>query len=463
MNLQASIGVFLEDSRISMVYLVRKLGKIKLIASETRRLEKELPQEARLNKAGELLALFMKGNDITSADIFLSIPRSKVITRFIELPATVKHNIRFAIRYEIEKYIPFSPDDIYYDCQIVSEDRKAKTLTVLFVASPKKIISPLFDLIDRYSLEVSGIEISSASILTCCLLNESITGNNHWATVWANDEYVEFNLFKSGRLCYSKYLPVPGTEKEVYRIVTDELNALKTASTKNELDVFLCGSLVDADRLIETNKAKGSVIRLHRTSLTERMTASVMVAYGSALRICNKTPMDINLLPDTMRKRPNKTGLYTMLVLSCMLVISVVVWAGSIVVHKNLYLGKLDSAIARLAPEVHRIEKMQTRYNILKARFRSINSLRKKRRVVLDILKELSLRIPDTAWINRLVFSNHRVEIQGRAQSASELIPSLEASPLFSNVSFISSITKRRDGKEDFRIGFSVKVPDKTD
>lgn len=456
MNLQASIGVFIEDSRISMVYLVRNLRNIKLTTYETRTLEKGLSWEERLKKAGDQLELFIKRNDITSADIFLSIPRSKVIARFIELPATVKHDLRFAIRYEIEKYIPFPPDDIYYDCQVVLENKEDKTLTALLVASSKKIMSPIFDIIDRHDLEVSGIEISSLSIFTYCLLNENIPDKDHWANVWANDEYIEFNLFKSGRLCYSKHLPVPEKEKTLYQVVADELKALRSASKKDELDIIFCGPLVDPDRLADIKEVKES-LHLHRTSSTKDMTPSMMAAYGAALRIYNKAPMDINLLPDTMRKKPNKTGMYTMLVLSCMLVISVVVWAGSIVVHKNLYLKRLDTTIARLAPEVHRIERMQTRYNALKARFESLNSFRKKKNIVLDILKELSLHIPDTAWINRFIFSDHRVEIHGRAQSASNLIPRLEASPMFSDVSFISSITKRRDGKEDFRIGLSVK------
>jgi hypothetical protein len=51
---------------------------------------------------------------------------------------------------------------------------------------------------------------------------------------------------------------------------------------------------------------------------------------------------------------------------------------------------------------------------------------------------------------------DNKVEIQGNASYSTELIPQLEASPLFANAKFISTITKGRDGKEVFKIGFEI-------
>ena len=53
-------------------------------------------------------------------------------------------------------------------------------------------------------------------------------------------------------------------------------------------------------------------------------------------------------------------------------------------------------------------------------------------------------------------FSDKGVQIEGDAESASELIPLLEISPLFKDVAFLSSITKSKDGKERFRIGLKI-------
>jgi general secretion pathway protein L len=75
----------------------------------------------------------------------------------------------------------------------------------------------------------------------------------------------------------------------------------------------------------------------------------------------------------------------------------------------------------------------------------------------LNILKDLSRRIPEGAWVRKFDFSDKGVQIEGHADSASELIPLLETSPLFKDVAFLSPITKSKDGKERFRIGLKIK------
>lgn len=76
---------------------------------------------------------------------------------------------------------------------------------------------------------------------------------------------------------------------------------------------------------------------------------------------------------------------------------------------------------------------------------------------LLEVLKELSLRIPKNAWVRRLTISDGEVKMRGQAEVASELIPSLEGSPLFKDVTFLSSILRRGQSKKEFfRIGLKL-------
>jgi general secretion pathway protein L len=74
----------------------------------------------------------------------------------------------------------------------------------------------------------------------------------------------------------------------------------------------------------------------------------------------------------------------------------------------------------------------------------------------LEFLKTLTEIVPDTAWLLGLSVADNKVEVQGIADYSTELIPQLEASQLFANAKFISTITKGRDGKEVFKIGFDM-------
>jgi general secretion pathway protein L len=73
----------------------------------------------------------------------------------------------------------------------------------------------------------------------------------------------------------------------------------------------------------------------------------------------------------------------------------------------------------------------------------------------------LTQRLPQTAWIWQLKYTGKEIEIQGFADSASDLIPLLDKSPLFEKVEFSSPVIKERvargtEGKEKER--FRIKI-----
>jgi Tfp pilus assembly protein PilN len=76
---------------------------------------------------------------------------------------------------------------------------------------------------------------------------------------------------------------------------------------------------------------------------------------------------------------------------------------------------------------------------------------------VLDVMRELTEQIPESAWLREFRLSGDAVTLTGQADSASALIPLLEESPLFTDVKFLTTIRKDRDGKEVFRIGLTLK------
>ena len=125
--------------------------------------------------------------------------------------------------------------------------------------------------------------------------------------------------------------------------------------------------------------------------------------------------------------------------------------------HKRLELDRLNIKIEQLSARVAHVEKIRARCIVLEEQIAYLNSLGDKRVPVLDILRDLSDIIPESAWVNRLSVSGKDVKIEGYADAASDLIPLLEESPIFDAVGFVSAITKTRDGKERFRIGLKTR------
>jgi general secretion pathway protein L len=75
------------------------------------------------------------------------------------------------------------------------------------------------------------------------------------------------------------------------------------------------------------------------------------------------------------------------------------------------------------------------------------------------VLAELTHCIPDEAYVAQLDINDRDVRIKGYAQSASNLIGSLEQSPLFEKAEFLSPITiDPHNGRERFQIAVRIQA-----
>jgi len=161
---QTGLGISIETGFLSVVYLKASLREVQLEARAVHDLPAEKTLEERLVVARAMILSFLEDNHILSTDIYLSIPRNLALLRYVDLPLAVKENLHETLGYEMEKYTPFSADDVYFDCRIISEDREAGTLRALLVAAERDAIGPYIRLCEGLGMGVSGMEISSTAL-----------------------------------------------------------------------------------------------------------------------------------------------------------------------------------------------------------------------------------------------------------------------------------------------------------
>ena len=123
---------------------------------------------------------------------------------------------------------------------------------------------------------------------------------------------------------------------------------------------------------------------------------------------------------------------------------------------QRLRLNAINTETERLLAEIKNIDRIRSDLQKLEDRIEYLERLWRGQAPTLEILREVTERIPRDAWIQDFSYDEKGVKLYGYADSASELIPILEKSPLFRDVVFLSTITKGRDGKERFRIGFKL-------
>jgi general secretion pathway protein L len=91
------------------------------------------------------------------------------------------------------------------------------------------------------------------------------------------------------------------------------------------------------------------------------------------------------------------------------------------------------------------------------AQSRYLFAYKAERPASVELLEELSRRLPDDTWLFRLEVRDGKVHLQGTSTRASSLIAELEGSAFFQGARFASPVTQDgASGRERFHLSASV-------
>lgn len=396
---------------------------------------------------------FIKTHRIASPDIFMGIPRELVLMREVEFPLAIKENLRVTVAYELEKYLPFPPEEAVFDCQVIAEDKQNSRITVLLAAIKKKDLAPYLELINQMEWGFSGLEISSTA-----LTNQAADlSGSAFLLAYQGENGVEINCIRNGLLQLSRLIHNPSAGESLDSFWEREFRPVKEylSAESEPMPVYYYGK-VDAIAELLKKDADLAFCRPDATG-SEIQSPVFLPAMGLALKGLQKVPMQLNLLPERLRKKPSRIQYYMLFVLAGLLLLSLLLWGGGKVIQQRIVLNQLNDEITRLQSEIKTLDRIQADSHKIEACLELLNHTYHEYPSVLEILRELSQRIPDTAWTYDFVQNKRELQINGVASSAADLIPLIEESPFFKEVVFLSPITRDKEGREEFRIGMKLE------
>ena len=164
MLFKSGIGIDIENHRVSVACLKGSFKGIQQVAESSYPLDEGKPLSERMQDAAGFINGFIRQHRIPSIALFIGIPGHLCVHREIEFPLAVKENLRATLTYEMEKYVPLAVEDIYFDCQIVSEDKDNDRLKVMIAVVKKEDLEPYLRLSELLECGVSGIEAAPAAL-----------------------------------------------------------------------------------------------------------------------------------------------------------------------------------------------------------------------------------------------------------------------------------------------------------
>jgi len=247
------LGLDISDLSLKLVQLNKLGSKIKIQALGKINVPEGLIMEGEVKNQEKVIELIKKLVDkpkygkVSSDMVVACLPETKTFIKLIEVEKT-PNNLADVIETEIEKHVPLSVDEIYYDWQVIGE--KNDIQLVLIGAAPKKIVNQYTDLLDKSRLSVEALEIEPMSLCRSLLLEESpyFKGefNKNYAIIDIGATRTSLVVYANNTILFTVSIPISGE-----KITANIASSLEIEKGQAEKAKIICG--------LDENKASGII------------------------------------------------------------------------------------------------------------------------------------------------------------------------------------------------------------
>jgi len=461
----SSFGIDFRKQNLVLTLLKKSFTKILLADYAIHSISSEAQKEERETEIISLIKAFISKNRIKKEKVSVAIPRDKVAARFIKLPIATKENLRKVLEYEASRYTPFENGEFYFDYHILKEEKEWLHLFVLFVK--KTDVDYYLALLKKIGIQPISVQIPSTAALNLFFYNQGAKENETSVLLNVTEPFFEMDLLQGREWKESFHLPLPHADR-ASRIIHTLKRSSQDVRSPSQSTLFVYG--LDADETILTDLEAGQDKRVLAPPLNRLDTSreiskpyNIYPSIGIPLKELVTTPFNLNLLPFEMRKRVRQIGKPIVITLASITLALTLAWGAGAIVGYRSELNSVNDEIKKRKPEVEAIAKLQKQKDECCKEISALEKIQAGEVSKTELLEELTKILPDTVWIWNFKYTGKEIEISGFADSASNLIPLIDKSPLFEKVEFMAPVTKERlmrgtDVKEFERFKIKARI-----
>lgn len=158
----ALVGLDIGEHSVKVVELSESGGNLRLSAFG----QAHLPGK---NALKETIAGVLRDSGIKTRRVVTAVCGRSVIVRYVNMVSMSDDDLRNALRFEADKYIPFDIDEVVLDCQRLegiapAEGGEEAEMKVLLVAVKRTLIDEQVNLLNELGLTPAAIDVDSFAI-----------------------------------------------------------------------------------------------------------------------------------------------------------------------------------------------------------------------------------------------------------------------------------------------------------
>ncbi|MBU1125618.1 MAG: pilus assembly protein PilM, partial [Candidatus Omnitrophica bacterium] len=103
----------------------------------------------------------------------ISFSGTSTVVRYAQFPKMTREELAQALRFEAQKYIPFTLSDTYVDGYILKDDLPGNKMSILIAAVKKELVNQRLKMFEDAQLKVEIADLDSLACANSFLLNYS--------------------------------------------------------------------------------------------------------------------------------------------------------------------------------------------------------------------------------------------------------------------------------------------------
>ncbi|MFQ5963529.1 MAG: PilN domain-containing protein [Candidatus Scalinduaceae bacterium] len=407
-----SIGLSLHENDLIISRVSQKLAKC---TSENIVIKDFLIKDSLETK------LIIDAEGYQAREIVLSWPREKTIAREIELPYSSIKELKESILYQLDSFVLYSEDEIYYD---IYPSKTSEHGEKAFIFAVKR--EDLDDLLSKLEL----LNISPSRVVISPLSFVPLVNHSKLATICKCRDFYVFNFYMESVLVNTSL------------IRNEELLREKIVEYK-------------PDKVVLLNKEDDYLVDFCKDDIEVELWEKTKESLGAAINGVSEYIRDFNVLKVKRNKFTHQlilAGVLSLLIFAFAFVMPYI-----IKYKRELAIKAIDSRLQELRPDVDKINRLENEIDNIFKETRKLNEIVNLDNRRIDLFAELTRVLPDDTWVKQLSIKRGYFEMEGIGLSGANVLALLENSPFFSQVRFTSSVIKDRKGKEKFKIKGNTK------
>jgi len=174
-----AFGLDISDLSLKIVQLKKKGNFFALSSFGEFSIEPGIIKEGEIREPEALLKIIkkalkeVKGKNLQTKYVLSSLPEEKAFLEVIQMPKMKEEELKKAISFEVENYIPLSIKEVYFDFQVIPPVfEQLDRLDVLIAALPKKIVDVYVSVFKKAGLKPKALEVESQAICRALIKKE---------------------------------------------------------------------------------------------------------------------------------------------------------------------------------------------------------------------------------------------------------------------------------------------------